>query len=87
MQYIPKDYLGRTVEDILRANHLKLKLLKGSISLVEEGRSGEDITDENKKGPTAIVSSPLCKRHLTCSLEDSRSVSAPPENMFDISCH
>lgn len=70
------------MEDILRANHLKLKMQKGSISLVEEVRGGGDITDENRKGPTAIVSSPLCKRHLTCSLEDSRSVSAPPENMF-----
>lgn len=72
------------MEDILRANNLKLKMQKGSISLVEEVRGGGDgdILDENRKGPTAIVSSPLCKRHLTCSLEDSRSVSAPPENMF-----
>lgn len=75
------------MEDILRANHLKLKVLKGTISLLEEIGGGGDVTDDSRKGPTAIVSSPLCKRHLTCSVEDSRTVSAPPENMLDITCH
>jgi hypothetical protein len=75
--------LGRTVQEILRAKNLKLKASKDRVSLDRIG-SGEDIIDGKKKGPTAIVSSPMCKRHLTCSLEDSRTVSAPPENMLGI---
>lgn len=71
------DIWGNSVSDLLAVQHMHIAD-DGSGQLRVRGNV------LSKKGRTGIVTSPLCKRHLTCPVGEAHSPSAPPENMYQM---